>query len=98
MNPVRIFNRRLFVIDGSPNKLQDFREILCHVGGCIPDGWSEFGQDKLNETFLYHGKEALGLHCVDNGMSGCDLVKQAKAHGSPFAVTFPGIRADCDKS
>ena len=100
------------MIDEGPNILQEFKKILCHVGGFILDVWLEFGQDAFGETFLYHSKEPFEFDCVDNGMSGCELGKQAKAHGSPFApsfldevasdpaslVTCPGTREDCDKS
>ena len=53
----------------------------------------------------------LGIDCVENWMLGSGLVRQVKAHRSPFVVSFldevasdpvspvtcPGIRADCDK-
>jgi signal transduction histidine kinase len=92
MNPVCTLNRRILVIDDSPNILQDFRKILRPVKAFIPDAWAEFSQGLFDETFSHGSKEPFELDCVDNGMSGCDLVKQAKAHGSPFAVAFLDVR------
>ena len=92
MNLVCTLNRRILVIDDSPNILEDFRKILCPGGAFISDMWSEFSQDLLDEDFPHRGKEPFELNCVDNGMSGCDLVKYAKAQGSPFAVAFLDLR------
>ena len=92
MNSVCTLNRRILVIDDSPNILQDFRKILCPVKAFIPDAWAEFSQDLFDETFSDGSKEPFELDCVDNGMAGCDLVKQAKTHGSPFAVAFLDVR------
>jgi len=92
MNSLCTLNRRILVIDDSPNILEDFQKILRPGGAFLPDMWSEFSQDRLDETFLHCGKEPFELNCVDNGMSGCALVKQAKAQGSPFAVAFLDLR------
>lgn len=92
MNSVCTLNRRILVIDDSPNILQDFRKILCPVNSFIPDGWAEFSQDLFDETFSQGSKEPFELECVDNGMAACDLAKQAKAHGSPFAVAFLDVQ------
>ena len=92
MNPVCTINRRILVIDDSPNILEDFRKILRPAGSFISDEYSEFKQDLLDETFLHCDKEPFDLDCVDNGMSGCDLVKQAKLCGSPFAMAFLDVR------
>jgi len=92
MNSVCMLNRRILVIDDSPNILQDFRKILRPMGTFMPDMWSEFSQDLLDKTFPHCDKEPFELKCVDNGMSGCNLVKEAKAQGSPFAVAFLDVR------
>jgi signal transduction histidine kinase len=80
------------VIDDCPNILRDFRKILRPVATFIPDIWAEFSQDLLGETFSHRGKDPFELDCVDNGMSGCDLVRQARVQGSPFAVAFLDVR------
>lgn len=58
----------------------------------MPDMWSEFSQDLLGESFMHSGKEPFKLDYVDNGMSACELVKQAKMQNSPFAVGFLDVR------
>ena len=92
MNSVCTLNRRILVIDDSPNILKDFKKILCPVKAFIPDAWAEFSQDLLDKTFSDGSKEPFELDCVDNGMAAYDLVKQAKTHGSPFAVAFLDVR------
>jgi signal transduction histidine kinase len=92
MNSVCTLNRRILVIDDSPNILQDFRKILCPVNPVMPDAWAEFSQDLFDETFSQGSKEPFELECVDNGMAGCDLAKKAKSHDSPFAVAFLDVR------
>ena len=92
MNPVYTLNRRILVIDDNQNILQDFRKILCPVGSFISHARSECGYDLFDEPFPHRGKEPFDLDCVDNGMSGFDLVAQAKAQGSPFAVVFLDVQ------
>ncbi len=92
MKPVCTLNRRILVIDASPNNLEDFRKILRPVESFALDNCSEFKQDLLNEAFPHCGKEPFDLDCVDNGMSGYVLVKQAKVCGSPFAVAFLDVQ------
>lgn len=87
-----MLNRRILVIDDSPNILQDFRKILRPMGACNSGLWSELRPDLLDETFPHSGKEPFDLDCVDNGMSGCELVKHARAQDSPFAVVFLDVR------
>lgn len=92
MNPVCTRNRRILVIDDSPNVVQNFRKILCPAISGISDAWSESSHDLFDEPFLYHGKGPFDLDCVDNGESGRDLVTQAKAQSSPFAVVFLDVQ------
>ncbi|MCA9419683.1 MAG: hypothetical protein KC592_01620 [Nitrospira sp.] len=91
MNPVCTFNRRILVIDDSQNIIQDFRKILCPADSFISNVWVECGQDLFDEPFPHRDKAPFDLDCVDNGMSGCDLVTQAKAQGSPIAVVFVDV-------
>ncbi len=92
MNPVCTLNRRILVIDDSPNILQDFQKILCPAISVISNGWFESRQDLFDGSFLYPGKEPFDLDCVNNWESGRDLVTQAKAQGSPFAVVFLDVQ------
>ncbi|MBA3967381.1 MAG: hypothetical protein H0X47_16715 [Nitrospirales bacterium] len=92
MNPICTLNRRILVIDDSPNILQDFRKILCPAMSVISNAWLESSQDRFDGSFLHHGKEPFDLDCVKNGDSGRDLVTQAKAQGSPFAVVFLDVQ------
>lgn len=92
MNPVCTLNRRILVIDESPSIVQDFRKILCPAGSFIANAWSECSHDLFDDPFPHRGKEPFDLDCVDNGMSGRDLVAQAKAQGSPFAVVFLDVQ------
>jgi signal transduction histidine kinase len=92
MNPVCTLNRRILVIDDSSNVLQDFRKILCPAKRFISYVRSGGNHDLFDEPFLHHGKESFNLDCVDNEESGRDLVTQAKAEGSPFAVVFLDVQ------
>lgn len=92
MNSVCTLNRRILVIDDSPNILQDFRKFLCPAISGISNAWLESSQDLFDGPFLRHGKEPFDLDCVKNGESGRDLVTQAKAQGSPFAVVFLDVQ------
>ena len=92
MNSVCTLNRRILVIDDSPNVLQDFRKILCPATGFLSDAWWESMHDPFEEPFLQHGKASFDLDCVDNGESGRDLVTHAKAQGSPIAVVFLDVQ------
>lgn len=92
MNPVCTLNRRILVIDDTPNVLQDFRNILCPAIQFISDAWSEVRHDPFDAPFQHHRKEPFELECVDNEKSGRDLVTQAKAQGSPFAVVFLDVQ------
>jgi len=76
------------VIDDCPNILQDFQKILCPADGFISNAWAECSHDLFDEPFPHPGKEPFDLDCVDNGMSVRDLVRKAKAQGSPFALVF----------
>lgn len=92
MNSVCTLNRRILVIDDSPNILQDFRKVLCPAICGISNAWLESSRDLFDGPFLCHGKEPFDLDCVKNGESGRDLVTQAKAQGSPFAVVFLDVQ------
>ncbi len=92
MNPVCAFNRRILVIDDSPDILQDFRKILCPAINFISNAWLENSQDFFEQPFLHHGKEPFDLDCVANGESGRVLISQAKVKGSPFAVVFLDVQ------
>lgn len=92
MNPVCTLNRRILVIDGSPNNLKDFRKILCPPSSVISNAWPECSHDCFEDPFQPRDKEPFVLDCVDNGISGRDLVTQAKAQGSPFAVVFLDVQ------
>ncbi|GJL68439.1 MAG: hypothetical protein NPIRA06_10740 [Nitrospirales bacterium] len=92
MNSICTLNRRILVIHDSPNILQNFQEILCPEISLISNAWLESSQDPFDGPFLHHGKEPFDLDCVKNGKSGRDLVTQAKAQGSPFAVVFLDVQ------
>ncbi|MDR4459745.1 MAG: ATP-binding protein [Nitrospirales bacterium] len=92
MNPVCTLNRRILVIDGSPEIHQDFQRILCPAITSISHAWLESRHDRFEGPFLHHGKEPFDLDCVNSGEAGCNLVVQAKAQGSPFAVVFLDVQ------
>ena len=92
MNSVCTLNRRILVIDESPDVLQDFLKILCPATRFISGVWLESMHEPFDDSFLHQEKEPFELDCVDNRESGLDLVTHAKAQGSPFAVVFLNVQ------
>lgn len=92
MNSVRTLNRRILVIGDSHHIWQDFWKSLLPIKAHTSVGRSQLNQVSVDKHLSYQEQAPFQLECVDNGLSGYELVKAAKAQGSSFAVAFLDVQ------